>query len=160
MATSFSAYARQQYTYLLESRKTLLGFCGSFSPVDLHKQNTTFGNGGTVASQLVHVINTYEAWIGKRALQKPIQFSNVTESTTLEDIRGMFDVADEMVTVFIQTIQTGNELIRYERNGKQQADSALKFFTHVVTHEYHHKGQILSLARSLGYTPVDTDVLR
>ena len=36
----------------------------------------------------------------------------------------------------------------------------LELFTHVLTHEFHHKGQILVLGRAWGYEPVDTDVLR
>ncbi len=30
---------------------------------------------------------------------------------------------------------------------------------HSVTHEYHHKGQIVTMIRMLGYTPNNTDVL-
>jgi uncharacterized damage-inducible protein DinB len=30
---------------------------------------------------------------------------------------------------------------------------------HMLTHEYHHKGQIVMLARRLGYQPPDTDLL-
>ena len=44
--------------------------------------------------------------------------------------------------------------------GKMLPASPLKLFTHVITHEFHHKGQILSLSRHLGYVPVDTDVIR
>ncbi|MCB0640529.1 MAG: ATP-binding cassette domain-containing protein, partial [Phaeodactylibacter sp.] len=47
-----------------------------------------------------------------------------------------------------------------EFDGKPQETEALKLFTHVITHEFHHKGQVLSFSRHLGYTPVDTDVLR
>jgi uncharacterized damage-inducible protein DinB len=36
----------------------------------------------------------------------------------------------------------------------------LKLFTHIITHEFHHKGQLLSLSRHIGYVPVDTDVIR
>ncbi len=35
-----------------------------------------------------------------------------------------------------------------------------ELFTHVITHEFHHKGQVLSLSRHLGYIPVDTDIIR
>lgn len=160
MISFFTEYAGLQYAYLLESRKTLLEFCRSLSPVHLHKQNNIFGNGGTVVSLLVHVVNTYEAWIGIRALQRRIEFSEVSESTTLDDVARMFSAVDEMMAAFIQSIQNATEPIQYERNNKQNADNPLKFFTHVITHEYHHKGQILSLSRSLGYVPVDTDVLR
>ncbi len=30
---------------------------------------------------------------------------------------------------------------------------------HMLTHEYHHKGQIVTIARMLGYEPPDTDLL-
>ena len=76
---------------------------------------------------------------------------------TLAAVRRMFDAVDGFMNEFMQT---ANDAIEYERNGAQNIDSPLKFFTHVITHECHHKGQILSLGRSLGYIPVDTDVLR
>ncbi len=36
----------------------------------------------------------------------------------------------------------------------------MHLYTHVITHEFHHKGQILTMSRLLGYIPVDTDVIR
>ena len=44
--------------------------------------------------------------------------------------------------------------------GKAGEAEAFRLFTHVVTHEFHDKGQILSLTRHLGFVPVDTDVMR
>jgi uncharacterized damage-inducible protein DinB len=38
--------------------------------------------------------------------------------------------------------------------------SPLQLYTHVITHEFHHKGQMLSMSRILGYIPVDTDAIR
>nr|WP_261382294.1 DinB family protein [Mucilaginibacter achroorhodeus] len=38
--------------------------------------------------------------------------------------------------------------------------SPLELFTHVITHEFHHKGQLVNMSRQLGYIPVDTDVIR
>jgi len=32
-------------------------------------------------------------------------------------------------------------------------------FTHTVTHEFHHKGQVVSLGRRLGYPPPETDLV-
>ncbi len=46
------------------------------------------------------------------------------------------------------------------RNRTELTVPALQVITHVITHEFHHKGQILSISRLLGYTPVDTDVIR
>lgn len=36
----------------------------------------------------------------------------------------------------------------------------LMIFTHVTTHEFHHKGQIMPMCRQLGYPPPETDVYR
>lgn len=50
--------------------------------------------------------------------------------------------------------------LEFELNGQQKNASILKLFTHVITHEFHHKGQIISLKRHLGYIPAVTDILR
>lgn len=34
-----------------------------------------------------------------------------------------------------------------------------KLICHTITHEYHHKGQIVSMARLMGYEPPNTDIL-
>jgi uncharacterized damage-inducible protein DinB len=35
----------------------------------------------------------------------------------------------------------------------------LWLFTHTITHEFHHKGQIVKVGRQLGYVPPDTDLI-
>ncbi len=47
-----------------------------------------------------------------------------------------------------------------DKNGAILMVNPLQLFTHVITHEFHHKGQIMSLSRHLGYTPVDADIIR
>ncbi|PFP27641.1 hypothetical protein COJ96_15565 [Bacillus sp. AFS073361] len=34
-----------------------------------------------------------------------------------------------------------------------------KLLTHTITHEFHHKGQIVAMLRQMGYEPPNTDVL-
>jgi uncharacterized damage-inducible protein DinB len=38
--------------------------------------------------------------------------------------------------------------------------TALELITHVITHEFHHKGQVMTMARLSGFTPPDADILR
>ncbi|MNY72090.1 DinB family protein [compost metagenome] len=61
---------------------------------------------------------------------------------------------------FFELMENSEEEIEYESNGLKKTAEPFKLFSHVITHEYHHKGQILSLSRHLGYTPVDTDIIR
>ena len=41
-----------------------------------------------------------------------------------------------------------------------QEFTPLQLFTHTITHEFHHKGQVMSMSRLLGYVPVDADIIR
>ncbi|MNY69859.1 DinB family protein [compost metagenome] len=61
---------------------------------------------------------------------------------------------------FISKMDDFEDEIVYEVQNIKNSAKPFKVFTHVITHEYHHKGQILSLSRHLGYTPVDTDIMR
>jgi uncharacterized damage-inducible protein DinB len=37
---------------------------------------------------------------------------------------------------------------------------AYGIFTYVITHEFRHKGQAMTMALMLGHIPMDTDVMR
>ena len=41
---------------------------------------------------------------------------------------------------------------------KPWSTTPLWLLTHTETHEFHHKGQIVAMARHLGYNPPDTDL--
>jgi len=34
-----------------------------------------------------------------------------------------------------------------------------KLLAHTITHEFHHKGQVMAMVRQMGYEPPNTDVL-
>ncbi|MEO7312132.1 MAG: DinB family protein [Chitinophagaceae bacterium] len=79
----------------------------------------------------------------------------------IRDTRALFDEVDAMMNAFIDSLKDAPlRDIVYELNGVIISGSPLKLFSHVITHEFHHKGQILSLSRHLGYVPVDTDMIR
>jgi uncharacterized damage-inducible protein DinB len=65
-----------------------------------------------------------------------------------------------MGAFFDSIIENNVETIHFIINGRNETATPLQLFTHVITHEFHHKGQILSRCRQLGYVPVDTDILR
>ena len=154
-------YATEQYRMVLESRQVLLDYCKTVSQTDLVNENSSFGRGGSIKNLLVHIANVYEFWIGQKALGKNIVFTSNQLNNNITDIIAAFDQVDTFMTEFIEMFRTTEEKeIRYELNGISNTVSILKLFTHALTHEFHHKGQILSLSRHLGYVPVDTDIIR
>lgn len=154
------AFAAVQYDYVRQSRSVLLEYCATIAPPDFLQENSSFGR-GSIRNLLVHIANTYEYWIGKVGLQQEMAFSEYESIRRIEDVESLFDQIDKLMEAFL-TATDGLHLptIDYEINGKQDQTNAGKLFTHVITHEFHHKGQVLSLSRHLGYTPIDTDVMR
>ncbi|MGS2739822.1 DinB family protein [Sinomicrobium sp. M5D2P17] len=149
-----------QYELVKESREILLKYCTGISKKDFTKENSSFGK-GSIRNLLVHTGNTYELWIGKHALQKVKVPTPYTSVATVDELQLFYKDIDMLMEEFLNRhIPDFNRDISICINGKTRSISALQLFTHVITHEFHHKGQVLSLSRHLGYVPVDTDIIR
>ncbi|QDW27848.1 damage-inducible protein DinB [Pedobacter sp. KBS0701] len=151
---------KEQYDFILSSRNTLLDYIRGISEQDFLTNNSSFGR-GSIRNLLVHICQTYCAWIGERALGNEQEFLPFENYQTLQDCQTYFSQANEYIGLFIEKFK-GNELQEMElhRNEEILKVNPLQLFTHVVTHEFHHKGQIMSLSRHLGYVPVDADIIR
>ena len=150
-----------QYGMLKDARSVLLNYCQTIPAADFVQELKDFGR-GSIRNLLVHTINAYEAWLGNFALAKNGTFTQASSVREAADIIPAFDKTNDLVHDFIRSF-AGN----YEKEikgeiikGKAVSTTPFTLFTHVLTHEFHHKGQILSMGRHLGYLPPDTDVLR
>ena len=156
-----SKYAKEQYELVQESRKVLFDYCKTISPGDFLNENSSFGRGGSIRNLLTHIANTYEFWIAKYGLNKAVVFTSYDSIQRINDLIDLFNKIDIIIFEFIDLIEKPEkQQIDYEINGIKSSAAPFKLFTHVITHEFHHKGQILSISRHLGYTPVDTDIMR
>jgi len=154
-------YITEQYEAVRESRQALLEYCKTISQPGLVNESSSFGRGGSIRNLLVHIANVYEFWIAKNALNRNILFTEYHSKQNINDIVALFEQVDIFMYEFIASFQSSQTKdINFEINGNQSSVSRLKLFTHVITHEFHHKGQILSLSRHLGYRPIDTDIIR
>jgi uncharacterized damage-inducible protein DinB len=153
-------YLQHQYEFVKSSRKVLLEYCKTLSDNDFLIENSTFGR-GSVRNLLVHIGNTYEFWIGRESLKKNIKFAEYNSVKNVSEAEVFFSHIDSMLEEFL-IVYAEKYMIDIEITiqGKTNVATPLKLFTHVITHEFHHKGQILSLSRHLGYVPVDTDIIR
>lgn len=150
-----------QYKMIRGSRNVLLDYCDSITPEHFITENGGFGRGGSMRNLLVHNGTTYQYWIGGHALGREMIYPIYDSIVTVKDIRNFYKNIDALVTEFIEHFKDDyNNPISTERDGKIITATPLEVFTHVITHEFHHKGQILSISRQLGYLPVDTDIMR
>lgn len=153
-------YFQKQYELVKSSREVLLEYCKTLSAKDFLIENSTFGR-GSIRNLLVHIGNTYEFWIGRHSLNKDIKFTEYTSIENAQEAEDFFLYIDSLLEEFIN-VYSEKSMIDIEINIDDKIVTAtpLKLFAHVITHEFHHKGQVLSLSRHLGYVPVDTDIMR
>lgn len=154
---------RQQYGFVQGSRRVLLEYCNTIRPEDFINQNSSFGRGGSMRNLIVHIAQTYQHWIGNIALKKNIVFADYQDYASVSDVFGLFASVDALMEEFMANELLADRVIKtieYDSNGAKRYVTPLQLFTHIITHEYHHKGQVLSISRHLGYIPVDTDVIR
>lgn len=151
---------KAQYNFVRDARGILLEYCERISENDLVREKPDFGR-GSIRNLLVHIANIYEYWIGKQGLKKNLPFTSYDSKTNIKDLVDLFLQVDSLMDEFFEIIEQNQiEKIVYQRNGNTEKVTPLMLFTHVITHEFHHKGQILSLSRHLGYEPIDTDIIR
>jgi uncharacterized damage-inducible protein DinB len=118
--------------------------------------------GKTICWLLVHIANTYVHWLSNFAVKQDMPYAAGTTLRCISDIRLLYNTIDKEVAIFLADFSDNLEEPIHgtiSRN-RQVSASPLQLFTHVITHEFHHKGQVMTMFRLLGYTPPDTDVIR
>jgi uncharacterized damage-inducible protein DinB len=131
-------------------------------PADLFKPVEAFNN-SSIADLLVHNANTYISWINNFGLDGNSSFYKAENFMGLKEIKSLFETVDQMVADFLKKYSDDLEhplTAVVKHRGFTLTETPLQLYTHAVTHEFHHKGQIVTMSRLLGYTPVDTDVIR
>jgi uncharacterized damage-inducible protein DinB len=150
----------RQYELLQGARGVLLDYCETLAPADFTRELTGFGR-GSIRNLLVHTVNTYRYWLEAFARNQPVAFTEPEAVREAVEARHLFARADDAVREFIRCFRKAYDVpLTGQLRGQTVTATPTTLFTHVITHEFHHKGQILSMSRHLGYLPPDTDVLR
>lgn len=150
-----------QYELVNGARGALFAYCATTGE-DFFKPVPAFNN-NSIRDMLAHIINTYISWIDNFGLNGNRAFYSNEEVQTLYQIKAIFDEVDLIINDFLEKYSNDyqSSVTKYTaRKDVTLTLSPLQLFTHVITHEFHHKGQILTMSRLLGYTPVDTDIIR
>lgn len=150
-----------QYQSIQGARGALFTYLDTMADGDLFKPVAEF-NDSNIASLLVHSANASLHWLVFFDEQQAVDFFANDDIKNMDDIRAMYQKVDEYAVAFLNRHQANyNRLIsQHTRGGKALTTTPLQLFTHAITHEFHHKGQILTMSRMLGYIPADTDVIR
>jgi len=152
---------KQQYRIIKGSREVVLNYCQSIKFEDLTKSIESF-NKNSVCYLLLHIANTYKFWLKRFTSGQEFEYFTEEKTKSVNDIRKAFNEVNTLVDEFLNKYSDRNTPIEGEIFWlkKNMTYTVLQLFTHVITHEFHHKGQIMTMSRLLGYTPPDADVIR
>ena len=156
---------QNEYEWVRQTRGVLLDFCSELDPDDFTRQNG-FGF-QSVRNTLVHIADCYNAWLGSFVLlktKKPLTSKEDLLELGLDEIKVRFEQVDSYVNeVFIvlkdQLDEPIQRQIPWREGGERISMTPSKLLMHTITHEFHHKGQVMAMARQMGYEPPNTDVL-
>lgn len=151
-----------QYDCVKGARQALLNYCAGFKGDDLFKKVEIFNKNST-AQLLIHSANTYLHWLMFFGQGGDISYINNEDIANIEDIENAYQRVNLAVNGFIAKYKADFLKPITETVPRKEiiiTTTPLQLFTHAITHEFHHKGQILTMSRLLGYTPPDTDVIR
>jgi uncharacterized damage-inducible protein DinB len=152
----------KQYELTCERRETLFQFCESIQQTHFLENIENFG-GRSIRHLTVHIANTYTFWIGHFADINKQELVKADQVKGVSDARQLFMATNQVVKSFLEKYQPDYEVSIVNKVPMREFEvslTPLQLFTHVITHEYHHKGQILSMSRQLGYAPVGKDIIR
>jgi uncharacterized damage-inducible protein DinB len=149
-----------QYQLVIASRVTLFNYCETVKPDDLLKPLPTFDNQSMI-TRMMHSANCYLFWLAKCCMQENRHEFDIDEHQDISAVRQAYEQVNLMMNTYLHHFADSLAVARLftRPDGSQLTRSPLDIFTHVITHEFHHKGQVISMSRQLGYTPVDTDVI-
>jgi uncharacterized damage-inducible protein DinB len=156
---------QNEYEWVRRTRGTLLDFCEKLDPNDFTHRNGFAWQ--SVRDSLIHIADCYIAWLGSFVLlktKKPLTPREELHNFNIDEIKVRFEQVDSIVNEIVELY--GNqldELIEREIPWREAPEvvsiTTGKLLMHTITHEFHHKGQIVAMLRQMGYEPPNTDVL-
>ncbi|ASK60768.1 damage-inducible protein DinB [Virgibacillus phasianinus] len=150
-----------QYDLIRLTREKLFQYCETLSIEDYTHEHDNFG-WGSIRNLHVHVAECYQSWLANFGLKKGLTLVTPELVRDVQDMRRIFEKVDKLVYEFLEKFDGQWDLgitgpVSWQ--DEEEELTTLWLYTHVITHEFHHKGQIVSMSRQLGYTPDDTDLI-
>jgi uncharacterized damage-inducible protein DinB len=152
---------KKQYALVRQARELVFTFMETAVGEGLKTPVPAYQN-QDIRHLLVHNADCYLYWLAYMALEQTVEWLNDKDYNNMADIRRLYTKTDDLMAVFLQQFKNSIDIpITNSRCREDKLNaSPLMIFTHVTTHEFHHKGQIVSMCRQLGYLPPETDVYR
>jgi uncharacterized damage-inducible protein DinB len=117
----------------------------------------------SVRDTLAHILGAEWVWLRRWNGESPSTLIVASEFPTAASLRERFLAVDKERDAFLRGLTEGG--LQYPFDYKDLAGNAMRLplvqsMQHVVNHGTYHRGQITTMVRQLGGTPVSTDMSR
>ena len=116
----------------------------------------------TVRDQIVHILSAERGWVSGLQLQHFLK-PDVEALTTVEAIRQLQQEVKSATIAYLDSMPEQKlyaPLERFPERWMGPPRSPAFILLHVITHGFHHKGQLVAMLRLLGHPAPDTDLQR
>jgi uncharacterized damage-inducible protein DinB len=116
----------------------------------------------TVWKQLVHIVEGEEVWVCDLQDKARLPWGE-KDCATMEVLLAEKERVRLVTRAYLDSLsdaELNTTLAKRPREWVAELKSPAFILLHVVTHTFHHKGQIVAMLRTLGYPAPDTDLHR
>jgi uncharacterized damage-inducible protein DinB len=125
------------------------------------KQLDGFGQ-PTLRDQIAHILGAESRWICRLQLL-PLETRDAAALTSVEAVRNFQKDVKAATITYLDSLPESklySPLERYPETWIGPPRSPAYILLHVITHGFHHKGQLVAMLRLLGHPAPDTDIQR
>ena len=146
-----------------ESLDVLLRHVSSVPDGVLHNPIAGFGV-PTIWKQLVHILEVEEAWVCDLQDKPWIHWrEREPDCATMQDLLHAKERVRRVTQTYLHSLTDtllNTTLTHRPKEWVGPLKSPAFILHHIVTHTFHHKGQVVAMLRTLGYPAPDTDIQR
>lgn len=117
----------------------------------------------SIRDTLAHILGAEWVWLRRWHGESPAKGLPATEFPTVASLRHRFAAVEEERRAFLGGVSEGRLAQPFTYKdfaGNQHALPLVHSLQHLVNHGTYHRGQVTTLLRQLGATPVSTDMSR
>jgi uncharacterized damage-inducible protein DinB len=148
------------YEFNYWAKEKMLGAIDTLSQEEVFKDlKTSFGG---IHGTVVHICAAEDIWLQRfLAVQTP-KFLKTADLPTYEAVKTKWKAVEQGMLAHVQSLteERLTEKFSFLNNkGEPLANIRWQTLQHLVNHSTYHRGQITSMIRQLGKTPVSTDLI-
>ncbi|HEX3663281.1 MAG TPA: DinB family protein [Acidobacteriaceae bacterium] len=150
---------RQFHRWTHQSLGLVFDHLATLPADDYTKELSGFGY-PSLRAQVIHLLACEARWVN-RLQGLPNQSWELARWPAVSDARALRDEVTRKTMIYLSSLthqQLNGQTTLYFPDGETAVRTPALILHHVLTHAFHHKGQIVAMCRLLGHPAPDTDL--